>query len=530
MYLWKELFNFALLYLEEQTFFSNSCISSTCKNRDINLKKINGSNAFDIKNNYKFSTLWIDTKTKLNIMKRSICFLFAALSALAISAQTVAQSDTTTEQMVSANEGVKIENKVIENYRRSSLYTVLVEHTDTKYDRDIAQAFMSMPTPDKFNNHDLLVKSFESIAKNKKVNAKKRGTSKDPNIIGTEAFIQQNDIARSLVSKWFNRNPQTGSFDLNLIAERAYYDASAIAIQEADASKAGRKMLLDAGPDLIGKTFMVVNDITFIDKGEQSEKAAKGIAIFGAIAGALLGSDDVLRATTNLAVAVNEIDGFRVNITSYLYRLKWNNDILNSIYESYWIDKSNPDPAKKVAYEQSDIFNMEYIGFTSTQAGITTSKSFEKRSHSEQMFAVCTRALDKSIVELQRAYDDFKVNTPISAVDYDKRLVEAKIGLKEGVNPNYRYEVLMADESKGYRTYKRVGMLKPVAGKIWDNRYGALEEAEMHRAAAAAGERTQSKEADAEGGNAYLSGTTFEIISGAGDIHEGMLIREAIIK
>ena len=86
------------------------------------------------------------------------------------------------------------------------------------------------------------------------------------------------------------------------------------------------------------------------------------------------------------------------------------------------------------------------------------------------------------------------------------------------------------DESKGYRTYKRVGMLKPVAGKIWDNRYGALEEAEMHKAAAAAGKKTKSKEADAEGGDAYLTSTTFEIISGAGDIHEGMLIREAVIK
>jgi len=462
-------------------------------------------------------------------MKRSICFMFAVLSAFVLSAQTPTQPDVATEQTVTTEEGKKIENKVIENYRRSSLYTVLVEHNNTKYDKDIAQAFMSMPIPDKFNNHDLTVKSFASTAKNKKVSAKKRGTAKDPNIKATNIFMQENDVARALISKWFNRNPVTGAFDMGLISERAYYDASAKAIQEADASDAGRKMLIDAGPDLIGKTFMVVNDITFIDKGEKSQKAAVGIAVLGALAGAFFGSN-VSKSMNNLAVAVNEIDGFRVNITSYLYRLKWNNDILNTIYESYWVDASTPDAARKLAYEKSDIFDMEYVGFTTTQAGNTTSKSFDKRSHSEQMLAVCTRALDKSIVELQRSYDEFKVNTPICAVDYDKKLVEAKIGLKEGVNTKYRYEVLMADESKGYRTYKRVGMLKPVAGKIWDNRYGALEEAEMHKAAAAAGKRTKSKEADAEGGDAYLTSTTFEIISGAGDIHEGMLIREAVIK
>lgn len=463
-------------------------------------------------------------------MKKSLAILVAMLSCATLHAQEVVQSDTPSEQVATSEEGKRIENNVIENYRRSSLYTVLVEHTDTEYDKDIAQAFMSMPVPDKFNNHDLPIKSFTSTAKNKKVAAQKRGTPKDPNIIGAHMFMQQNDIPRALISKWFNRNPETGSFNTKLVEDRAYYDASAVAIQEADASKAGLKMLIDAGPDLIGKTFMVVNDITFVDKGEQSAKAATGIAIFGAIAGTLLGSKEVTKSATDLAAAVNDIDGFRVNITSYLYRLKWNNDILGSIYESYWIDESNPNPERKVAYEQSNIFDMEYVGFTTTQAGITTSKTFETRSHSEQMLAVCTRALDKSIVELQRSYEEFKVNTPIYSVDYDKRLVEAKIGLKEGVNTKCRYEVLMVDESKGYRTYKRVGMLRPVAGKIWDNRYGALEEAEMHKAAVAAGEKSQSKEADAEGGNAYLTSTTFEIISGANDIHEGMLIREAVIK
>ena len=43
-------------------------------------------------------------------------------------------------------------------YRRSSLYSVLVNHTDQKFADEIKSAFIAMPTPDKYNDHDLSVK------------------------------------------------------------------------------------------------------------------------------------------------------------------------------------------------------------------------------------------------------------------------------------------------------------------------------------------------------------------------------------
>lgn len=457
--------------------------------------------------------------------------LVAVFSTTSLYAQTDVVEGVQQEQAVQVQEeGKVLESESIENYRRSSLYSVLVKHSDAKYGNVIDSVFMVMPTPDKFNNHDLCVKSFESTAKNKKVAENKRGTSKDPNVSATATFMQDNDVARALVSKWFNRDASNGAFDMELIKERAYYDASASAIQEADASAAGRAILVDAGPDLIGKTFMLVNDITFVDKGEQSAKAATGLKMFGAIAGGLLGMD-ISSLTDTVADAVNEIDGFKVNVITYLYRLKWNEEIANSLYELYWVDASAPDAEKKAAYEQSDIFQMEYVGHSFASGGVTTSKTFSKRSHGEQMAVACTRAIDKAIVNLQRAYDEFKVNTPIFAVNQDAKQVEVKIGLKEGVNSKSRYEVLMVDESKGYREYKRVGMLKPVADKIWDNRFGALEEAEVLKQAEAAGEKVKkSEEGTEESGNVYLTSTTFDILEGAGKIYEGMLIREVRIK
>ena len=219
--------------------------------------------------------------------------------------------------------------------------------------------------------------------------------------------------------------------------------------------------------------------------------------------------------------------------------------MLDTFLSEYWIDEQNQDPAKKAAFETSDLFNLSYVGYTMTSAENVSSKTFSMKPLQEQFLKVCTRALDKAIVELQREYDEFKINVPIYAVN-DDGTVSVKIGLKEGVNEKSTYEVLMKDMSSGVTKYVRVGMLKPVAGKIWDNRFGAEEEARMleedrkaAEEAAAQGDTEAPAEAavaevetaaELEEGNPFLGSTTFEIVSGAGKIMPGLLIREVKIK
>ena len=116
---------------------------------------------------------------------------------------------------------------------------------------------------------------------------------------------------------------------------------------------------------------------------------------------------------------------------------------------------------------------------------------------------VLARAIDKNIVALQQNFDVFKVKEPIYAVQ--DGYVMAQIGLKEGVSPSSKYEVLECVlNDSGKVTYQRKGIIKPVPKKIWDNRYMASEEG-----------------AD----NASLPYTTFVIVSGSG-FTPGMLIRE----
>lgn len=458
-----------------------------------------------------------------------ISTLFAFFSALTVSYAQIPDSTH-----VGSPESRKVEvfhDEVIENYRRSSLYSVLISHPAAEYGRTIDSVFRMMPVPDKFNSHDLPVKSFvSSNRKARKVREQVRGTRRDPNIRDIEAFMEENQVAKNIVAKWFDRDPETGVFDIDLVVDRGYFDASYAAIEAAQADIRGSAMLADAGFDLIGKTFMIVNDITFVDHGENSAKAGFGImaglSILGSLASALSGDDSYQQIGDATGVVVgaiaNEISGYKVNIISYLYRLDWNEDVQNRFYSEYWME--SPDPEKKEAFDREDgLFRMEYVGYTMTSAQNVSSKTFSSRPLQEQFLKACTRALDKAVVELQRTYDEFKVNVPLYSVNEDGT-VEAKIGLKEGVNTRSRYEVLMPDMSSGVTRYVRVGMLKPVPGRIWDNRFGALDEAEMARTEHV--DSVQGEAAVAEEGDAYLTSTRFEVISGYGKLTPGLLLRE----
>ncbi len=417
------------------------------------------------------------------------------------------------------------ENGELVKYRRSSLYSVLVKHSSFPYSAEIDSAFMVMPMPDKFNNHNIDVRSFESSA----VKMKKKGKGKtDVNTKDINNFLSEQHIAKALVAKWFDRNPSTGGFDMNLIQERGFYDASQLDISSAKESSRGVSALGDAGEELIGNTFLIFNDITFVDKGETSSKVAGGFALAGKLASQLTG-DSSYESVGNLAAGVaNEVDGFRVNITTYLYRLVWNDEVAGTFYQSYWFNGDDSDPAKKAAFDNSDIFTVEYVGETSTSAANLASKSFSNKSKGEQMLKVCTRAVDKAIVELQREYDEFKVNVPIYKIAEDGKTVDVQIGLKEGINEKSRFEVLLpVEDENGKIQYEKVGMIQPVEGKIWDNRFGALEEAEEVKDD---GEDNTKNSDAANLESAMLTATTFKILSGANKIVPGCLVREVTIK
>lgn len=362
------------------------------------------------------------------------------------------------------------------------------------------QVFSGFTVPDKFNDHSLGLKSIKDLSKLEDKRAP------------IERFLDKSQLAKRMVSKWFHRDKNTGAFSMETVAERGNYNASLMDVAFARLTVRGESLLSDAGEELIGNTFLLVNDISYIDKESNAMAAA---AIFGTLAAAagtvsdIAGNNktgsvaDLTKSIADLGSNVSElVAGFTVRVTSYLYQLEWNDSVANLFYTNYYYDKDNVDVTKKTAYENdTELFKLKYIGKQTVRSDKTALRGIH--TNGELISKTMQRAIDKSIVELQRENEVFRVKVPIVEIAEDG--IHVQIGLKEGVHDNSKFEVLeqMVDDN-GRTVYKRVGTIKPVKGKIWDNRYMAVEE---------------------EAENAMLKYTTFKAITG-NRFYPGMLIRE----
>ena len=385
----------------------------------------------------------------------------------------------------------------LNHYHRSSLYSILLKHPEQQFSKQIVETFLKIPLPEKYNNHNLKMAAINAPILQSMSKEEIEGAYKD----AVSNMLHRNKIGGRLVEKWFNRDKTTGAFDMNLVKERGFYDASILDIQEALHSTRGIAQLEDAGEKLLSHTYVLVND-RYADATLKRNLQGFGVLIgmMGSAFVPIVGNA-LARTIGETGVAINDlVVGFKVYVTSYLYRLDWNNEIANDFYSNLWFDSANIDTEKKRQFNSKmGNFNLTYIGCTTVYSGETSLAGV--RCESDMFLKVCTRSIDKSISELQKSFDEFKVYSPLISTSP----LYAYIGIKEGVDEDSKYEVLEKTvNDNGRIEYKRVGIIKPMPGKIWDNRFMAIDD------------KTE---------NSDLEYTTFEKVSG-GDFYSGMLIRE----
>lgn len=370
-------------------------------------------------------------------------------------------------------------------YTRSSVYSMLLNHVEQKFSAEILSQFLNIPVPDQYNDHDLSVKV---------INVSKKAEYKD----SITTFIDRNMIASRMVSKWFDRNILTGECSMDLVKERGIYNASELDKEIASRSKRGIAMLEDAGEELIGKTFLLVNEISYVDKGKKTKIAGGILRFAGAAAGMFLGSS-ISNLTDNLASTIESLKGFKVKIKTHLYQLVWDESTASTFYNYCWTAK--PDEGKKNAFEQNrSNFKLKYVGMVESSGSATSFMGINEQEPLLMVRKACQRAIDENVVDLQREYDTFRVKASLYVQD---GAIKSAIGKKEGISDDTKFEVLEAEEKDGRITYKRIGVIKPIKNKIWDNRYMASEEKAY---------------------GADFGATTFEKESGK-DPYDGVLIR-----
>ena len=379
------------------------------------------------------------------------------------------------------------------SYRRSSLYSLMINHEDQQFSRQIKEAFVKIPIPEKFNNHELSVKILS-------MGEKLKGASSNKENEDVTTFLQRNLVASRLVGKWFNRDVETGACDMELIKERGLYNASEYDRIMAEKSSRSTALLMDAGEDLIGNTFVLVNDIRYVDKSGVGTAIGVGLKVLGAVAGAVTGNADMVDLGNSYGDLAATYKGFKVKINTFLYRLVWDESTAAIFYKDQYSAK--PDKSKRQNFENArGSYMLRYVGKVESSGKATSFMGIKDDEPELMVRKACQRALDENIASLQHGFEEFRVKSPLASVEP----ITAFVGMKEGITEDSQFEVLeVIDKDMGVREYKRVGIIKPAKNMIWDNRYLADEEGTIE---------------------ASLGHTTFKKVSG-GDFYPGMLIRE----
>lgn len=317
-----------------------------------------------------------------------------------------------------------------------------------------------------------------------------------------------------MVAAWFNYNDSTG-FNTHYIAEKGNYDASVLAQELAAGTISGAVNIADASDELISKSFVLVNDMAYINHAARAELASDilegiqaaavaatqtgaaissvktGIGLLDGLTG-LVGSAVSLAGTATALAAdvtqnVNElldIEGFAVMECTYLYQLVWDEETQNTFYSKYYTDTA--DSARVAAFwADNTTFKVKYVGMMPTTTNNATAfhaGQYAHLSQEEQITITCSRTQDDAINNLQSEYEDFRVYTPITEVVTNPKGkaigVVAPIGMKEGVSLKKKYDLMEQTMVNGRTVYKLVETnLKPDK-QIWDNRYVGEENTE----------------------------------------------------
>jgi hypothetical protein len=385
-------------------------------------------------------------------------------------------------------------------YRRSSLHQIYIPcpsktsvktaarlknvngfNPDEDYTAQVLAAWNEYPFPEKYNNHEIDIKSIslpESLLEDDEDEdtddkSKEKKKKVDEVQLAIEKAIYDNQIAKELVKKWYNYN--NGKVNIDTLLSRAAYDASELDLAVADGQADKKQFLSGAAEELLGNTFVTFSYTKFISCLPKAE-AVRALAYAAA---EQIGNPVAKMAAKKAAdVAYNKMkDGYRAVTKTYLYQLVWDEETSATFY-NYWLDNTTIDA--KAFEADKETFKMVLVGkdeASSTVYPQAKLKELMKEGYSLMDSTVVKRTVirntDKMYAQLAKNYEVFKPVVPV----YTEKPLTAQIGMKEGLEGGEKFDVLECQITKDGKTiWKPVGVVVVDKKQIWDNRYAAGEE------------------------------------------------------
>lgn len=292
-------------------------------------------------------------------------------------------------------------------------------------------------------------------------------------------YLVEQGVAKQLADKWLL--DAEGNYTEALLRERGMLNASEDDKDIAAATEVGAHYLLRQIDleELFGNTFVVVTRFGYKLKDDLVADimlpmyAAAQFDPTGYAAAGLKAAE----MTTKMSMG----KGYYVTVDSYLFRLRWNDALLESFY-GLWDESGNIDLSK---YDASDLFALQFIGneraWAKTKAGI-----FSDKDESELIRMAAVDAVDDVLAKFEKKYDEFKTKTPLIVHETtDKkgnavRTYAARIGTRDGLKGGEVFEVLEKEvyEKDGAERvrYNKKGELTVSKKQVWDNTYSAGQE------------------------------------------------------
>ena len=326
-------------------------------------------------------------------------FLFVAASMFA-QEPVAPQDQTTTTPEKTAKQRME--------YDRSSLTLLMVYHPEDEFGAAIDSAYHAMPFPDKYDDHALGFERIDNstitgVQKGNKVGLIKAQYGKklnakdlEKNSQALEDLLNNNHIANYMIAKWFGLY-ESEVCNTNLIQERGQYNATELDVALATQSARGLAMLSDAGEQLIGNTYVLVNDMTYATAEERAQAAKVALSVIGGIFDAVMGTN-IGRNVAQVGGAIADgFTGFAVKNHSYLFRLNWNEETAAIFYNEYWMQE--PDPEKLQKFLKDDRFKVNYVAHEYECSEKTVAKG-KKVDREKLIKMVCARSIDKNIAKI----------------------------------------------------------------------------------------------------------------------------------
>ncbi len=326
------------------------------------------------------------------------------------------------------------QNATSPSYERNSITLMFVDSRGMNHWSQVKEKISSLDLSDKYDNHNLQQMLIQPSFGRSNV-----GATQLLNKYKDE--IDKTNTCRNILSKWYNRK-EDGTMDMELMHSRGRFSATDADFLIASSTQRGEAALKDLGNRLVNRSYILLVDFTEIKSMAE------------------VGSD--------------ELEGYRANVSGYLYRLDLDDETRNAFYDCWIYEDDSPEvrAGKLRAYEK---LKVPLVGVKSVSASVTSSqtKKYGSKTDDQLIEQLAQKSYDELLYNLEMEVDEFKVTTSL----YARRPLQAKIGRKEGLqtdNRFYVYEHVLNARTNQIRQVRRGVIRAGSQSQIHDNRHEAF--------------------------------------------------------